>query len=93
MDSGAGDIVIKILESQGDLVLWTGEKIGLLSFSRKPGFTADSFEKTAKTAEEVHREREERVYSKTMRRALEHQANEVRYVRGLGLGMGWRENS
>jgi hypothetical protein len=24
----------------------------------------------------------------TVRRALEHQANEVRYVRGLGLGLG-----
>jgi hypothetical protein len=88
MDSGSGDIVIKILENQGDLVLWTGEKIGLLTFSSKPGFTAESFEKTAKTAEEAHREREDRVYSTTMRRALEHQANEVRYVRGLGLGLG-----
>jgi len=89
MDSGSGDIVIKVLENQGDLILWTGEKIGLLTFSSKPGFTAESFEKTAKTAEEAHREREERVYSTTMRRALEHQANEVKYVRGLGLGLGF----
>jgi hypothetical protein len=87
MDSGSGDIVIKILENRGDLVLWTGEKIGLLRFTRTPGFTAESFEKTVKTAEEAHREKEERVYSKTMRRALEQQANEVRYVRGLGIGL------
>jgi len=90
IDSGSGDIVIKILENQGDLLLWTGEKIGLLSFSSKPGFTAESFEDnaSARTAEEAHREREERVYSKTMRRALEHQANEVRFIRGLGRGFG-----
>jgi hypothetical protein len=87
MDSGSGDIVIKILENKGELILWTGEKIGLLSFSSKPGFTAQSFEHAAKTAEEARLEREERIYSRTMRRALEHQANEVRYVKGLGIGL------
>ena len=87
MDSGSGDIVIKILENKGELILWTGEKIGLLSFSSKPGFSAESFEHAAKTAEEARLEREERIYSRTMRRALEHQANEVRYVRGLGIGL------
>lgn len=103
MDSGSGDIARKILNThtrqaekpvnEDDLVVWTGEKIGLLTFSSKPGFTADTFEETAKTAEEVHKEREERVYSETMRRALERQANEVRYVRGLGLGLGLGGNS
>ncbi|KAG0652005.1 hypothetical protein D0Z07_0925 [Hyphodiscus hymeniophilus] len=98
MDSGSGDIALKLIScSSGDadrpindseLALWTGEKIGLLSFSSKPGFKAEDFEENVKTAEEAHREREERVYAKTMRRALEHQANEVRYVRGLGLGFG-----
>lgn len=92
LDSGSGDIVIKILENQGELVLWTGEKIGLLKFSSKPGFTADSFEDVAKTAEEAHQEREEEIYSATMRRALENQANEVRYVRGLGIGLGGNRN-
>ena len=78
------------LVNQSDLVFWTGEKIGLLSFSNKPGFTAESFEKTgAKTPEDAHREREQ-TYSQTMRRALEANANEVRYMRGLGLGFGGR---
>lgn len=96
MDSGSGDIVLKLISctsgqankpvNDSQLGLWTGEKIGLLSFSTRPGFKAEDFEEIAKTAEEVHREREERVYAKTMRRALEHQANEVRFVRGLGLG-------
>lgn len=96
MDSGSGDIVIKLANTRNgpdknvnedDLVLWTGEKIGLLSFSSRPGFTADSFENTGKkTPEEVRREIEERTYSETMGRALEANANEVRWMRGLGLG-------
>ncbi|KAB8304320.1 hypothetical protein EYC80_003730 [Monilinia laxa] len=96
MDSGSGDIAIKIQPTdsglderpvnENDLVLWTGEKLGLLNFSSKPGFTADSFEETPKTAKEALLEQEERTHAETMRRALEMQANEVRYVRGLGLG-------
>lgn len=96
MDSGSGDIALKILTTdsglhdrsvnENDLVLWTGDKIGLLNFSNKPGFTADSFEETPKTAEDALLEKEERTHSETMRRALEMQANEVRYVRGLGMG-------
>ncbi|RDW87674.1 hypothetical protein BP5796_03368 [Coleophoma crateriformis] len=92
MDSGSGDIARKILNTQhgqteravndDDLLLWTGEKLGLLNFSNKPGFTAESFEGLAKTAEEVHKEREERVYGETMRRALEQSADEARYLTG-----------
>lgn len=97
MDSGTGDIARKILRANGnnraqsinkdDLIFWTGEKIGLLNFSSKPGFTSDSFEETAKTLQEIHKEREERIYAQTMRRALERQADEVKFVQGLGLGL------
>lgn len=96
MDSGWGDIIIKMVNTHSgrdgklvneELVLWTGEKIGLLSFSSKPGFTADSFEETgSKTPEQIRTEREERTYSETMGRALEANADEVRWMRGLGLG-------
>jgi hypothetical protein len=95
---GSGDIVRKILHAdtekkQGvigdDLVLWTGEKIGLLSFSGKPGSIADSFDETVRTVEEANHEREERIYGETMRRALERQADEARFVRGLGLRGGF----
>lgn len=75
MDSGSRDIILKLIScasgqaekpvNDGALALWTGEKIGLLSFSSKPGFSANDFEETAKSAEEAHREREERVYAKT----------------------------
>lgn len=97
MDSGSGDIVIKMANThhgrtdrpvnEDDLLLWTGEKIGLLTFSSKPGFTGDSFEATGpKTPEKIREEREEHVYSETMKRALEANANEVRYMQGMGLG-------
>lgn len=95
MDSGSGDIAIKIANTHHgqrgdlvneDLVLWTGEKIGLLKFSSKPGFTADSFEaKGPQTPAEAHKEREERAYSQTMREALQANADEVRFMRRLGL--------
>jgi hypothetical protein len=95
MDSGSGDMAIKIANTHHgqrgdlvneDLVLWTGEKIGLLNFSSKPGFTADSFEnKGPQTPEEAHKESEERAYSQTMREALQANADEVRFMRRLGL--------
>lgn len=97
MDSGSGDIVVKLLNThngredrvvnEDDLVLWTGEKIGLLSFTTKPGFTAESFEAPGnKTPEEARIEMAEKTYAETMGRALEANANEVRWMRGLGLG-------
>jgi hypothetical protein len=67
--------------------LWTGGKLGLLGFSSKPGFTADSFGEVVKAAEEEHREREERVYRDTMGTALQRQADEVRFLGGLELGI------
>jgi hypothetical protein len=96
--STSGDIVRKILHTnpkaeQGqnlvhkdDLIVWTGEKVGLLNFSSKPAFMATGFEESAKTAEVEVREREERVYRQSMRRALQRQADEIRWIRGLGLG-------
>lgn len=97
MDTSSGDIVRKILHTKSDadqhqnsvdkddLILWTGEKLALLSFSSKPGFTTDSFEEKAKSAEEAMKEREERIYGQTMKRALKMQADEVRFVTGLGV--------
>jgi hypothetical protein len=61
--------------------------VALLNFSNKPRFAADSFEEEAKSAEEAIKDREERIYGQTMKRALEMQADEVRFVSGLGLGL------
>ncbi|RFU34378.1 hypothetical protein B7463_g2013, partial [Scytalidium lignicola] len=95
IESQTGDIALKLLPTgsaegvvnEDNLVLWTGEKLGLLKFTPQPEFTQDSFEE-APGEEDSVREREAHIYGETMRRALIQQANEVRYVQGLGFGLG-----
>ncbi|KZL70583.1 f-box domain-containing protein, partial [Colletotrichum incanum] len=95
---GSDDLARKILSTQtrngldnvndDDILFWTGEKLGLVSFSSKPGFTADDFEEPApKSEEEAKVEEAEKEYGERMRLALERQADDVRFVRGLGLGL------
>ncbi|GKT64803.1 F-box domain-containing protein [Colletotrichum tofieldiae] len=95
---GSDDLARKILSTQtrngldnvndDDILFWTGEKLGLVSFSGKPGFTADDFEEPApKSEEEAKVEEAEKEYGERMRLALERQADDVRFVRGLGLGL------
>lgn len=68
-----------------NLLLWSGEKIGLLQFSNKQSSGAADFEEVAKSLEERRHESSERAYRELTRRALEAQADEVRLMRGLGL--------
>ncbi|KAF6821884.1 F-box domain-containing protein [Colletotrichum musicola] len=95
---GSDDLARKILSTQtrngldnindDDILFWTGEKLGLVTFSGKPGFTADDFEnEKQKSEQEVRAEEAEREYGEMMRVALERQADDVRFVRGLGLGL------
>ncbi|KAH8682257.1 F-box domain-containing protein [Xylariales sp. PMI_506] len=70
-----------------DIIFWTGERLGLVSFTSKPGFAADEFEDLTQTPEEVAAEVEEQLYNDRMRQALERQANDVRFVRYLGAGV------
>ena len=70
-----------------NLILWTGDgKLGMVGFGRDPPFERDVFEdaleQQGNDAGEKVRERE---YSAEMRRALEHQARELRWLRGYGL--------
>lgn len=90
----SGDIARKLLPTQdqptgrvndNDLLLWTGENLGIVKFSVAERFTPEDFEDEARSAGEEEKEREERVYSQEMRRALERQADDVRFVRNLGL--------
>lgn len=80
-----GNVVRKILpvgpweDAKGELAVWTGEKIGILGFRPKPRFEWE-WDQEAKEGQE---EKEFRV---RMRRALERQADDVRFVKGLGLG-------
>ncbi|KAI3395736.1 hypothetical protein diail_959 [Diaporthe ilicicola] len=91
---GSDDIARKLLPTQGesrsgvngnDLLFWTGENLGLVTFTSSPAFTAEDFEEEARSAAELEKEKEERIFSDKMRRALERQADDVRFVRNLGL--------
>ena len=98
LEATAGDVARKLLPTNGnvdegcvdrdEVLLWTGEKIGLLGFREKPRFGEEEWEERAMSAEEAGRRMEERRYGEVMRRALERQADEVRFVRGLGLRQG-----
>ncbi|CAJ2500025.1 Uu.00g028780.m01.CDS01 [Anthostomella pinea] len=76
----------EVQANNDDILFWTGEKLGLVSFTSKPGFSAEDFEDVTKTPEELAAEHEEMLYSERMRQALERQANEARFVQHLGAG-------
>ncbi|KAK0632075.1 hypothetical protein B0T14DRAFT_559797 [Immersiella caudata] len=81
--------------NDNDLLFWTGEKLGLVRISAKPGFTAQDFEEQRDELlqeEERARASEEKAYSERMRLALERQADDVRFVRNLGIGSGRRRS-
>lgn len=104
---GSDDIARKLLPTRApevggssgsvnnnDLLFWTGEKLGMLTFSSRPGFQSEEFEERLNELgnEEMERAREEKAYAEKMKRALERQADDVRFVRNLGLGSGRRQN-
>ena len=70
-----------------DLLLWTGDgRIGVLGFGHEDKVAREKLHVKALNAEERALEDAERQYSGTLRRALESQADEARFMRGLGLG-------
>jgi hypothetical protein len=98
-ESGWGDIVQKIIPTvrpsaardsalgQDNLVVWTGDgKLGMLGFGRDAPFDVDVFEDALEQQVGDQGEKvREREYGIEMRRALEHQARELRWLRGYGL--------
>jgi hypothetical protein len=98
-ESGWGDIVQKIIPTvrpsashdsalgQDNLVVWTGDgKLGMLGFGRDAPFDVDVFEDALEQQVGDQGEKvREREYGVEMRRALEHQARELRWLRGYGL--------
>lgn len=98
-ESGWGDIVQKILPTANpttaqdtslgtnNLVVWTGDgKLGMVGFGQEAPFDEDAFEdaleqQSCDKGEKVR----EREYGVGMRRALEMQARELRWLRGYGL--------
>ena len=95
MEAGQGEVARKLLPTNAnldggrldrdELVLWTGERIGVLAFRNKPQFEEVDWEEML-SAEEKAKRREERIFGQAMRRALERHADDVRFVRGLGMG-------
>jgi hypothetical protein len=63
-----------------EIAIWTGERVGIVGFRAKA-----RFEWVEKGDGE---EGEGEIWAQRMRRALEREAGEVRWVRGLGAGVG-----
>ncbi|KAG8533774.1 uncharacterized protein KY384_001515 [Bacidia gigantensis] len=94
----AGDVARKLIsvdghDAKGDIVIWTGERIGVMSYGQQRKDLSGKGKGRGKASPDIRKEPasdtpsdEERDYSTMMRRALEKQADEVRFVRGLGLG-------
>ena len=72
----------------GELLIWTGERIGRMRFSRARADDEDEDGDSILTDEEASEEirnRQELEYEEMMRRLLEQQADEVRWMGRLGL--------
>ncbi|KAF2458206.1 hypothetical protein BDY21DRAFT_284238, partial [Lineolata rhizophorae] len=83
---------------EDNLLLWTADgRVGMLGFGKRAPFgggaggggVVEGWEESAEEERERRRREEERVYGRTMRRVLERQADEVRFMSGLGMGGGW----
>ena len=89
---GSEDLARKILSTQSkhgrqrpnedNILFWTGEKLGMVSFTGDPLFKAEDFE--VQDLESTADENARQLYTARMRDALERQADEVRFVQGLG---------
>ncbi|KIW08609.1 uncharacterized protein PV09_00568 [Verruconis gallopava] len=73
---------------EDNLVIWTGEgKLGMLSFGR-PKWEAITVEEHAESFENAQRRREEKEYDVEMGQVLRAHANELNFMRHLGLNAG-----
>lgn len=68
-----------------EVIVWTGERLGVVGFRKEPRFWVEAQKEETKRMSADEEEVE--LYGERMRRALERQANEVHFVRGLGLGV------
>jgi hypothetical protein len=82
------DVVRKIIPTNGNLdgdrlLLWTGEKVAVMGFKGKPEWCWDELNELDG---DLDKNKRKAVYEDLMRRALERQADEVRWMGRLGLG-------
>ncbi|CEI64645.1 hypothetical protein FVEN_g3165 [Fusarium venenatum] len=92
---GSDDLARKILSTktaqdrpnEDNVLFWTGDKLGMVSFTGDTLFTPEQLQgdKNHGTKEAAADEQKRQVYSQRMREALEKQADEARFVQGLGL--------
>lgn len=84
-----GDVVRKLLPiskgEKSEVCVWTGEKIGVLSFQQNARFAMGKDGNLENLAGSSEMSNDEKECGRMMRRALERQADEVRFIRGLGL--------
>jgi hypothetical protein len=76
--------------NSSDLLMWTGDgRLGLLGFGHEDPLGSriwhDAVETQVQSVEEKAKEDAARQFRLAMRRALERNADEVRFVRGLGM--------
>lgn len=89
-DQGSEDVALKLLNTgegaRDELLFWTGDRIGVVGFRKEPRFGKSFLEEGEEGKDE---EGEAAAYGKGMRRALQLQADEVRFFRGFeGYGGG-----
>ncbi|GAO13461.1 hypothetical protein UVI_02016540 [Ustilaginoidea virens] len=70
--------------NQDNILLWTGERLGMVSFTASPLFVETDFEAHEPEADAEDTQRHE--YAQKMRRALEQQADEVKFMSSFGYG-------
>ncbi|KAF2788519.1 hypothetical protein K505DRAFT_328875 [Melanomma pulvis-pyrius CBS 109.77] len=101
LEAGWGDIVQKIIPTvsnslnspprdvsvgQDNLIIWTGDgKLGMVGFGHEPAFDINTLDGMAEEELDKELRSKERDYGVEMRRALEHQARELKWLRGYGL--------
>ena len=86
-----GDVARKMLaldeSERSEILVWTGEKVGVIGYGKTSRFEKLALEGQEGGDSEDDRKANahERRFDKMMRRALERQADEARFVQGLGL--------
>lgn len=83
--AGPADYGVEERSNNDNIVFWTGEKLGMVSFTTSPLWNEDDF----KDPQEVEESKEEKArveYTSQIRDALQRQADEVTFVSRLGYG-------
>ncbi|KAM0260789.1 hypothetical protein ACHAQJ_002555 [Trichoderma viride] len=94
--SAAGELARKIVTTQSrealdrpnddNVLFWTGERLGLVSFTPTPLYHSKDFE-DEQDPDTMAEEEERRRYAEQMREALDLQADEVRFMNTFGSGV------